>query len=289
MSRPLSPDEIFPAGSKDITQRFVALASGVRVRIAESGPRDGAPVIMVPGWGGTVYMFRHAFDQLARRGMRAIAMDPRGFGLSDRPTAPGSYSLDAYLADLSSLLDALGLERAALVGQSMGGAIALHFALRFPERVTRLVLINPAGLVPLRFMPLLRMTPRFLLAALGRRAVPRWVVAIILERLAYGDPREVTERDVDEYWAPTQLPGYVSAGRTVLSEFDWRPLSDEQASRLTTPTMVMLGAADRLISNDERAARRLPGATVHCLAGGHCVHEEHPNDAYRLIAGFLDS
>src|SRR5258705_2630892 len=110
MPRPLSPDEIFPAGSADITQRFITLPSGMRVRVDECGPASGAPVVMVPGWGGAVYMFRHAFDPLARRGLRAIAMDPRGFGLSDKPSARGDYSLDAYLDDLLGLFDALGIQ-----------------------------------------------------------------------------------------------------------------------------------------------------------------------------------
>ncbi len=279
---------MFPARRGDISQRFITLASGVRVRIAEGGPATGAPVVLVPGWGGAVYMFRHAFDELARRGMRVIVIDPRGFGLSDKPATRGAYSLDSYLADLTGLFDALGVERAAVVGQSMGGGIALHFALRHPERVSRLVLINPTGLVSLWFVPLLRLMPRAMIAAFGRRLIPRWVAGFILRRIAYGNPRAVTEHDIDEYWAPTQLPGYVNAARATLTEFDWRPLSDAEASRLATPAMVILGVADRLIGNTEKAVHRLPGATVHCLAGGHCVHEEKPMDTYGLISAFLD-
>jgi len=288
VSRPLSADELFPAGSTAIAQRFITLATGVRVRVAESGPRNGEPVLMLPGWCCTVYMYRHAFDELARRGMRAIAVDLRGFGLSDRPDVAGAYSLDAYLADLAALLDALDLKRVALVGQSMGGGVALHFALRNPERVERLVLINPTGLVPLRFLPLIRMLPRALTRLMDGQLAPRLMVSFILRRLAYGDPRMVTERDVDEYWSPTQLPGAIRAARAALSEFDWRPVSDAEASGLATPSMVILGRADRLIGNNEASARRLPGAAVQCLPGGHCVHEEHPRDAYRLIAEFVN-
>jgi pimeloyl-ACP methyl ester carboxylesterase len=288
MARPLSPDELFPSRRDDISQRFVTLASGVRVRVAESGPQRGTPVVFVPGWGGAIYMFRHAFDELTQRGLRVIVIDPRGFGLSDKPATHGAYSLDAYIADLTGVLDALGLERAALVGQSMGGGIALHFAVRHPKRVSRLVLINPTGLAPLWFVPLLRLMPRAMIAAFGRRLVPRWITGFVLRRIAYGDPRAVTERDIDEYWAPTQLPGYVNAARATLTEFDWRPLSDAEAASLAAPAMVILGNTDRLIGNNQRAAKRLPGATVHCLAGGHCVHEEKPMDTYRLISAFLD-
>lgn len=284
MPRPLSPEQLFPAGSRDITQRFLSLSTGVRVRIAESGPPNGKAVVMLPGWGATIYMYRHALDMLARRGLRVIAIDLRGFGLSDRPHRPGAYSLDAYLGDLLDALDALGLQRPALVGQSMGGGLALHFALRFPGRISKLVLINPTGLVPLRFLPIVRMLPRSVADWADRRLVPRQVVTFILRRLVYADASKVSEHDVDEYWAPTQLPGYVGAARAALSEFDWTRVSDELAGSLAVPTLVLLGAQDRLVTNTERAARRLNGAEVHSLPGGHCVHEENPRESYPLIA-----
>jgi pimeloyl-ACP methyl ester carboxylesterase len=257
----------------------------VKVRVAESGPHGGVPIVMIPGWGATVYMYRHGFDALARAGARVIAVDLRGFGLSDRPATRGAYTFDAYASDLLGVLDVLQLERPVIVGQSMGGGLALRFAVRHPDRVSRIALINPVGLVPLRFMPLLRMSPRAI-AALGRRLVPRPIIGVILRRLAYGDGSLVTERDIDEYWAPTQLPGYVYAARATLSEFDWRPLSTADAEGLTTPALVILGRKDRLISNDERSARRLATAEVHVLPGGHCAHEEQPREAYRLIAEF---
>ena len=103
----------------------------------------------------------------------------------------------------------------------MGGGLALRYALARPERVSTLVLINPTGLVPSRTSPLLRHSPAAIVDALGARLVPRWMIRFILRRLAYGDPTIVTERDVDEYWAPTQLPGFVHAARAALSEFDW--------------------------------------------------------------------
>ena len=284
MTRPLSPEQLFPAGSRDISQRFLALSTGVRVRIAESGPANGKPVVMLPGWGATIYMYRHALDILARRGLRVIAIDLRGFGLSDRPHRPGAYSLDAYLGDLLDALDALGLSRPALVGQSMGGGLAMHFGLRFPERISKLVLINPTGLIPLRFLPIVRMLPPPVAAWADRRLVPRQVVNLILRRLVYADASKVSERDVDEYWAPTQLPGYVAAARAALGEFDWKPVSNALASSLAVPTMVLIGAQDRLVTNTERAARRLKGAEVHVLPGGHCVQEETPRESYGLIA-----
>jgi pimeloyl-ACP methyl ester carboxylesterase len=193
--------------------------------------------------------------------------------------------LDSYIEDLLGLLDALDLVNPMIVGQSMGGGVVLRFAQRHPERTSGIVLINPVGLVPLRFMPLLRMSPRFL-TVLGRRLVPRGMIRFILRYLAYGNPSLVTERDIDEYWAPTQLPGYVYAARATLSEFEWRPLNDAEAASLETPALVILGQQDRLISNTEEAAKRLRDVRVRTLPGGHCAHEEHPREAYDLVAQF---
>jgi pimeloyl-ACP methyl ester carboxylesterase len=285
--RPLDPAHLFPAHSSDIAQRFVDLPSGVRLRIVEAGPTTGKPVVLLHGWGGSVYMFRHGLDALPRAGLRAIAIDLRGFGLSSRPSRRGAYSLKEYVTDLASVLDLLGLDRPAIVGQSMGGGLALRFALQRPERTSRIVLINPTSLVPLRFLPLLRGLPRVVAAALGRRLVPRWTVGFVLRRIAYGNPAAVSEQDIDEYWSPTQLPGYVAAARAALSEFDWRPVTDNEAAQLAVPSLVILGTADRLIANTERAAQRLHGVRVQSLAGGHCVHEEKPGEAYRVIGDFL--
>ena len=89
--------------------RTVALRSGVRLRVAESGPSDGRPVVMLHGWGASLYMFRHAFERFLVPGIRAIAVDLRGYGLSDKPLADDSYSLKAFSADVDELLDELRL------------------------------------------------------------------------------------------------------------------------------------------------------------------------------------
>src|SRR5678816_822169 len=132
---------MFPAFAPHIAVRTVALKSGVRLRVAESGPSDGRPVVMLHGWGASLYMYRHALDRFPRAGIRGIAVDLRGYGLSDKPAADDSYSLNAYCADLDALLDELQLPTASLVGQSMGGGLALRYALAQPARVSTLTLI----------------------------------------------------------------------------------------------------------------------------------------------------
>jgi len=123
--------------------------------------------------------------------------------------------------------------------------------------------------------------------ALGARLVPRWIIGFILRRLAYADAKIPTERDVDEYWAPTQLAGFVHAARAGLGEFDWSAVTDAEASSLGVATLVVLGKSDRLVPNTQAAVSRLNGSRIEWVPGGHCAHEEHPDLIYDMLAEFV--
>ena len=209
--------DIFPTGSTDISARVLSLKSGLRIRVVEGGEPSGEAVLLLHGWGASAFSFRHAFDRLGKYGGRVIAADLRGFGLSDKPGAAGSYSAASYRDDIDQLLAVLGIERAFFGGHSMGGGVALQYALGRPERVRGLALISPTNLVEIPLLTVPKATPRFLARLFGRRLVPRPVVGLILRRIAYGNAELVTEAIVDQYWAPTQLPGYVYAARAALS------------------------------------------------------------------------
>ena len=287
MTPPLSPDEMYPAGIPSVVARRIKLRSGLEVRVLESGPTGGEPAVLLHGWVASSYSFRHALALLPKRGIRAVAIDLRGFGLSDKPLRRGEYSLDAYRADLEDVLDKLALARPVLIGHSMGGGIALHYALRSAERVAGIVLINPVGLVPLKLLGLARVSPRWPFRVFDGSVTPRAMVRLILRHIAYGNADLVTEDVIDEYWSPTQLPGFGYAARTSVDEFDWRPIGDATAASLAVPCVVILGDSDRLVRNSRSAANRLAGAAVHQLPGGHCVHEEDPARVYDIIARFM--
>jgi pimeloyl-ACP methyl ester carboxylesterase len=284
---PLSPTEMYPAQAPHIAVRTLTLRTGIQMRIAEHGPVHAPTVVMLHGWGALLYMYRHALERLPAAGFRTVAVDLRGYGVSDKPTADGSYSLMAYEADIDALLDELGADRVALVGQSMGGGLALRYALTRPQRVSKLGLINPSGLSAVPYLRLLQSIPPPLLDAIGSSLVPRWAIGWILRHIAYTDASLVTERDIDEYWAPTQRPGYVHAARAALSEFDWRVVSDEEARSLAVPTLVILGERDRLLRTSNAEAARLRNSRVQRVPGAHCPHEEHPDHVYAMLAEFI--
>jgi len=123
-----------------IRDHIVELASELKLQVTEWGASDGWPVVILHGGAHDGSHWAAVCEGLPPE-LRCIVPDQRGHGASDR--APdGDYSCAAQVGDLEELLDALGIERCALVGHSMGGLNALHFAGRWPERVTALVLVD---------------------------------------------------------------------------------------------------------------------------------------------------
>jgi pimeloyl-ACP methyl ester carboxylesterase len=128
--------------------------------------------------------------------------------------------------------------------------------------------------------------------------VPRWIVARAHRRV-YGDPSLISDADVDQYWAPTQFPGYASAMRRLVHEFTWRraPARDLAARLMTlrpptVPVLVVLGTRDRLV-RDARpyvAELRSAGAPLEVytsVGGGHSVNEERPDEIIPAVLEFI--
>ncbi|MBT8765999.1 alpha/beta fold hydrolase [Metapseudomonas boanensis] len=126
--------------------RFVTLPDGLRLHYLEAG--EGEPVVFIHGSGPGASghsNFKQNYPVFESAGYRVIVPDLPGYGASDKPET--AYTLDFFVNALSSLLDALDIQRCVLVGNSLGGAIALKMALDQPKRVSRLVLMAPGGLM----------------------------------------------------------------------------------------------------------------------------------------------
>ena len=290
---------MFPAREPGIRVRYVPVMAGLRIRIAESGGAGDPAVLLVHGWGASIYMWRHWFVPLAAAGFRAVALDLLGHGLSDKPEAPEYYRLEGQVAALQALIAAESLERAHIVAQSMGGTIALEVALaraaHDPADASKLILVNPANLGRVRMQPLARLASPPLVERVLHRLVPRWIVARA-HRLAYGDPRCITARDEDEYWAPSQFPAYARAMRRLLHEFTWeRPPAGLMAARLRSlhrAPLVMLGPRDNLVLEARSYAEGLraggvPLEMVEIEEGGHAMNEELPDRVIPVALEFL--
>jgi pimeloyl-ACP methyl ester carboxylesterase len=122
----------------------VASPAGVRLAVTETGPRDGRAVVALHGITMSRDYVLMGSTELEENGYRVVAYDARGHGRSTAPKDPDAYGYDELLADLLAVMDELDVERAVLVGSSMGSHTALRLALDHPERVAGLVAITPA-------------------------------------------------------------------------------------------------------------------------------------------------
>ncbi len=135
-------ETVSPADLADEDGQFIEV-NGAQVYFIERGPAEGPAVLLLHGFLGSTIDWRPTIDVLAEAGYRTIAFDRPPFGLSDKSTTL-DYSLAAQ-ADLTiGLMDALEIESAMLVGHSAGGPVAANAALRYPDRVTKLVLVAGA-------------------------------------------------------------------------------------------------------------------------------------------------
>lgn len=278
MSGRLQPEQWFPAGVAGIRVRRETLASGVTVRVLEAGPANGPAVLLVHGWAVSAYLWRHNILPLAAAGYRVLAVDLPGHGLSDAPSAAGSYSLERMARYVIETLDACGVERAAVAGQSMGGKVVVRAAMDAPQRISQLMLYGAVGfgLIPpwQALSPLIPTPPGELIA----KFIPREVIAFVQHRV-YGKLGWFTERDVDEYWAPTQFPAVVRAQFQMLQEFHWGLWDEATLKTFTTPTHVIFGTRDRTVRprSVEALVPLLPkGQLTWITDGGHVVMEEIP-------------
>ena len=122
---------------------YVELSAGV-THYEMGNPTCTQTVVLVHGFSVPSYIFDPTFQFLARHGFRVLRYDLFGRGFSDRPRA--KYNIDLFVRQLADLLEALGLlQPVSLLGLSMGGPISAAFTARFPGRVDRLILIDPAG------------------------------------------------------------------------------------------------------------------------------------------------
>ena len=287
-SERLPPSEMYPAGVSGLTARMLPLASGLKVRVVEGGPADGPPVVLLAGWGGSIYLYRYNLPALADAGFRVIAVDMKGQGLSDKPSAGSEYTSAAMTAHALEILDALALARVHLVGQSMAGKIAAQVALEQPGRVSKLVLIDAVGLGRVKGVSLVKHVPEKWLDAVAplTSRVTFWAVL----RRAYGSLAHFTPRDVEEYYAPTADPNFVRALFLLLQNFDWDLLKPEELARLTMPVLMIVGTEDHLVTPDrvERVAARLEDVRTLVIPGaGHIPNEETPEIVNRALVDFL--
>lgn len=251
-----------------------------RVHLVAHG--TGPPLLALHGFGASHYAY-HALAPLLADRYTVIAPDLPGFGFSDRsPTADYSYEAQAEL--MLDLVDRLGLERVAVIGHSMGAAIAMRMAAQAPERIAALVLAGGPGrgddTLPAVLAPLVRLALPFV--AQSRRCV------MLRTRLAMARGNPVDQAAVQARLDAAHVKGNARALARILT--GTRHGAPPRLVQISTPALVLSGITDRSMPPDRthRLAQALPRGEAVVLAGaGRLVLEEQPADAAAAIHAFL--
>jgi pimeloyl-ACP methyl ester carboxylesterase len=285
-------------GASRARSRYIELRSGRRVHVIEAG--DGPPAICLHGSSTSSLSLLPVLERLD--GVRAIAVDRPGFGLSDPVRVPRERFRDAAVEFIDEVVDELGLEASALAGNSAGGTWALWYALAHPERVRRLVLLGSAPLLP-RTRPV---------APLRVMATP--AVGDLLTRLVKPNRKRlvqlmssVGEKDTIVRY-PDLIKALVAVGkdpiasatnlaelRAVMSPLGFRRAARvhaDELKRLTVPTLLIWGDHDPIgpmESAQTTAAAAIPQAQLEVLSARHVPYLGHPERVSEVVSEFIRS
>lgn len=268
-------------------QDFVTI-DGMRLHLRDSGPRDAPAVLMLHGFGGSL----HTWEPWARgleASHRVVRFDQPGAGLS-APDRLRDYSDARGLQVIAAVMDHLGLQRASLVGHSMGGRLAWRFAAEQPQRVHKLVLVAPDGFASPGFAYGKAPEVGFMTGLL-RWTLPKPLLRASLAP-AYADEAVMTEAIVDRYRDLLLAEGNRQALLDRMGQLVLQP-PEPWLARITAPTLLVWGTQDRMIpvanaADYQRLMRQARLLQLLTLPGaGHLPQEEAADASLPALAAFL--
>jgi pimeloyl-ACP methyl ester carboxylesterase len=258
---------------------------GVRIRVLDTG--EGTPVLLLHGFLDSSYTWRALIPRLQDR-YRVVALDLPGFGYSDKPDE--TFSLGDYSSVVVGVLDQLGIDRAFIVGNSMGGSVALRIAIDSPERVRGLVPIDPGTPrdegEPFGPMNLLKMR---VVGDLCVHAMGPWVFQRVWNSMLT-EGRRISEIEMDEMYGLLNTSGARRAGLRQIREIRSSPVDWEATEKISAPTLLIWGRQDKLVplKYGRRLNDHIPGSRLVVLDDtGHLPHWETPDEVTRLFDAFV--
>lgn len=281
-------EELGPARPTEVSSRWMGV-DGVDVHYRVAGkPAESSlpPLLLLHGWLGSSYEYVPVMGTLSD-GLSSIAPDLPGHGLSQK--AGIVFDTDYYMEFLSDFLAELGIPRVVLVGSSMGGGIAVHFAVTHPRMVERLILLDPDGLRGEEgFLGFIRQIGP--LIDLGMRLTNRFTIRFFSKLQVFHDRSVVTKEYVDAVAANCLTPAGRSAQAQITKDVLGSAPVDDLLPKITKPTLVIWGEEDRLLQPKwaQEYLRRISDARLAIVAeSGHIPHMEAPQTVAGLIEEFV--
>lgn len=282
-----------PQALADADSQFIEI-NGLDVHVKTGG--QGEPVfLLLHGFGASLYSWQAVMESFSQLGT-VIAFDRPAFGLTERPLSwegQNPYSPQAQVALVIGLLDHFGADQAILVGNSAGGTIAMQTALAHPERISALILVDPAvytgGGAPALIRPLLGTAQmRHLGPLITRQILSRGPQLI---EMAWHDPAQISQETLALYQKPLQVENWDRAlwEMTIASRAS---NLQERLSEILLPVLVVTGDDDRIVPTADsiRLADELPNAQLTVIENaGHVPHEERPAAFMNTVRSFLST
>lgn len=262
---------------------------GKKVHYIVQGPEGAPPVILIHGFLYHTVMWEKNIGPLSKE-FRVYAIDLLGFGYSER-SAWGPFSYKLYAEQVKRFMDSLGIKRAHLIGQSMGGGTILRFATEYKDSLARAILVAPASLPnPLPFQGQLIVLPlvgEFLFNLPGTD-----ILQNILETNFFFDKRQITPPYLNRIAAPLSIR---QSTRTLLEilrnfEFDKQAGVAERYGKLNIPTLLIWGRQDKAIplKLGQKLQRMIPGSSLQVLErAGHVPNHEQAGRFNAFALEFL--
>jgi pimeloyl-ACP methyl ester carboxylesterase len=254
---------------------------------------EGAPVLLLHGFGTSTYTWRYVVPDLAKN-HRVISVDLKGFGQSDKPFDE-RYSVSDQAELIAQLIEDKDLRDLTIVGHSFGGGVALMLALEANEqlggRIARLVLIDSIA-YPQQIPTFFRLLHVPFVSQVGVRMVPPTVETRVALQIAYFDDSKIDPEEVEIYAAPLKTAAgkqaMINSARQIVPE-DIEELS-KRYNTITLPTLILWCDHDRIVPLDVglKLRRTLPNSTLRLVDScGHLPQEEQPEATLKLLEGFI--
>jgi len=260
-----------------VEMKFVSV-NGLTLHFRQEGTAEGIPLVFINSLGCDLRIWDGVVSRLSHR-FPLIRFDKRGHGLSDAPPAP--YSMRELSDDVNGLINHLDIERAILVGVSIGGMVALQTALDFPERVSALVLCDTAGKIGTEayWNDRINTLRQYGMVYLADAILARWFSPKFI------DQNPALYRGFYNLLTRMPLEGYIGTC-AALRDTDLR----NQLGRVSVPTLVLCGAEDMVITPEiaRGLADSLPNAQFSVIEeAAHTPSVEQPEAVADVIIEFL--